>query len=290
MNSSLSHSNIAKARRLVSNQVKLPVLPSIATMVMRELTRPETSAEQVADIIRQDAAIAAGVLKVANSIVYKRRVATSTLEAAIVRLGYQLVRDLVISLSTRSMFRTTDQADQQLWDHAIATALAAKVVAAETRRTDPNEAFVAGLLHDVGKIVLKNDNHDRFMGAAKRITTENMPSSAAERSAFSFHHGTVGGILLMEWNLPQEMANAIYWHHDLENPENIPAHSQNLTWVTSLANAIVNSLGINLGMKSIEPGAESQIACEALGVSERAMTKMTKKVESAYRAEHRDFA
>ncbi len=290
MNSSVSHSNIAKARRLVSNQLKLPVLPSIATMVMRELTRPETSAEQVADIIRQDAAIAAGVLKVANSIVYKRRVATSTLEAAIVRLGYQLVRDLVISLSTRSMFRTTDEADQQLWDHAIATALAAKVVAAETRRANPDEAFVAGLLHDVGKIVLKNENRDRFMGAAKRITKEKMPSSTAERSAFSFHHGTVGGILLMEWNLPQEMANAIYWHHDLESPQNIPVRSQNLTWVTSLANAVVNSLGINLGMKSIEPGAESQIACDALGVSERAMKKITTKVESAYRAEHRDFA
>ena len=289
MNSAISHNHIAKARRLVSNQVKLPVLPSIATMVMRELTRPETSAEQVADIIRQDAAIAAGVLKVANSIVYKRRVATSTLEAAIVRLGYQLVRDLVISLSTRSMFRTTDSADQQLWDHAIATALAAKVVAVETRRTNPDEAFVAGLLHDVGKIVLKNENRDRFLGAAKRVAKENMPSSTAERYAFSFHHGTVGGILMMEWNLPQEMANAIYWHHDLENPENIPFRSQNLTWVTSLANSVVNTLGINLGMKSIKPGSSSQIACNALGVSERALTKMTKKIESAYRAEHRDF-
>ena len=116
-----------------------------------------------------------------------------------------------------------------------------------------------------------------------------MPSSTAERYAFSFHHGTVGGILMMEWNLPQEMANAIYWHHDLENPENIPFRSQNLTWVTSLANSVVNTLGINLGMKSIKPGSSSQIACNALGVSERALTKMTKKIESAYRAEHRDF-
>ena len=285
MYSPLSQTSMDGVSRMIANRIDLPVLPSIASIVMTELTGPKSSADRVAQILRNDSAIASRILRIANSTIYKRHLPTTTLEAAIVRLGRNLVRDLTISLSTKYLFKSTDASDQHLWNHSVASAIGGKIVAETTRHGDPNEAFVTGLLHDIGKVVLKNDNPDRFNGTVQRASKEDMLSFHAEERAFSFHHAAVGGTLLKQWKFPQKLIEAVYWHHDIDAFDQIPTGSRKLACITAYSDYLANSIGINIGMKeltAIPPGIAAQ---QYLGISERKNRKLQKKIETIYQQE-----
>lgn len=244
--------SLASIRINIKAQMDLPVVPAIASLVMRELTNPMSNAADLAKIINHDQALMGRILRIANSPVYKRRIATTTIDAAIVRLGRGLVKDLVISLSTKSLFRKFDRFEEDLWSHSIAAAIAAQHVANLSKKIDPSEAFVGGLLHDVGKIVLNNSASSRFKRAASAAIRNNQPYFVAEYEEFKFHHGSVGAVLLEVWGLSRALADTAQYHHHLEQWDQIPEDSLTLVSVVTLADQLTNHIGINLGSRQVE--------------------------------------
>jgi len=141
---------------LESGHLQLPTLPEVALRVREVVDNEDANAGQIAEIIGQDAALSARLLQVANSPLYRGRQEIDRLSMVIARLGNKLVRNLVTSQVMKQMFQaTTDLVDQRLrtvWEHSVQVAAIARALAGQAPAVDPDQAMLAGLLHDIGTL------------------------------------------------------------------------------------------------------------------------------------------
>ena len=284
MTTPIEQKSLVEVKRLVKDRVDLPVMPRVAHVVMAEVTSEKSNAARLAQLISSDEALAGRIMRVSNSAFYRGPLPTTTLQQAIVRLGRNLVRDLVISLSSQSLFRTMGELEERLWSHSIAGGIAARVVAENGRGVDRDEAFIGGLLHDVGKTVLNSAFPERFAETVKRSVKEGLASHEAEQMAFGCHHAAVGGVLLMEWELPQVLANSVLWHHNLSDWDKVPSAGRALAVNLAAADELVNSLGINVTAQEVELPDDCLLK-EKLRFSDQVIDEMKERVDKLYEEE-----
>ena len=253
------------AADLAAKSLDLPVVPVVAQKVMDEMTRVSCSAASLSAIIRGDQALMGRILRIANSAFYRRPIPAKTLEQAVVRLGLGLVRDLAISLSTQSLFKKFGPLETQMWEHSIAVGTAAQLIARDTGNLDSGEAFVAGMLHDTGKVLLNNHAPEAYANAVARAQDEGRSLYAIEREEFGFDHTVVGGLMLKKWELPEEIVNAAVWHHSADELDMVPAHSRPIVAAVALGNDLAHSVGLTVGGIKTKLDAESNAAAITLG-------------------------
>jgi HD-like signal output (HDOD) protein len=195
------------------NGISLPPLPELVTRLTQILEdEARASSKQIAQLVRNEPAVAATVLRMANSVVFGGLHPISDLSQAIARLGFKQVTSVVTAISHRGHFKSEDPVKktllQTLWSHAVATALAAKRLAGPTGG-DPEEAFVAGLLHDAGKLlVLKGVDHLENQKEPVQVT----PVVLDE--LMDVLHAELGHKTLVAWRLPEPICNVALHHHD----------------------------------------------------------------------------
>lgn len=280
---------LPRIKALVENRVDLPVMPRIAATVMREVASQLSNADRLARLISSDEALAARIMRVSNSTFYRRKLPTTTLQRAVVQLGRTMVRDLVVSLSSQSMYRKADALSERLWEHAVATGLACGFLAEETRRVEKDEAFIVGLLHDVGKTVLMANDEALYREVVARMAKDGTDSWVAEEELFGCHHAAVGGVMLMQWELPMQQVNAILWHHHLDDLSQVPDTGRDLACVVHVADMITNHLGINAtGIE--KPLIAESPAAESLGLSEQQLTLLAERTRERYEEEKDIFS
>jgi HD-like signal output (HDOD) protein len=194
-------------------KISIPPLPKLVTRLMQLLNDESgASSKQVAELIRNDPAVAASVLKTANSAAFGGLNPISDLSQAIARLGFRQVSSVVTALSHGAHF-SSDEPDKRvmletLWGHAVATALVARSVAQLTG-ADSEESFVAGLLHDTGKLlVLKGVDYLQSMTTPVRIT------STVLDELMQVLHTELGHRTLVSWHLPDAISEVALHHHD----------------------------------------------------------------------------
>lgn len=204
------------ARERVARIQGLPPLPAVAYRLGELLGRPETTAREVAELLASDPAIASRVLEVANSAFYGYRNRIATLSHAVMVLGFNSVRNIVL---TAGLLRSLEEGgtwapgeQQRLWRHAVATGALARTIAAE--RSEPTEQhMLAGLLHDVGQIVI----HGWYPSDAGRIAAlveEGATRREAELAALGTTHEELGAELLERWQLPPLFVEVARTHHE----------------------------------------------------------------------------
>jgi putative nucleotidyltransferase with HDIG domain len=184
--------------------LELPLLPSAAAQVMSLARDEDADARKLADVVRRDQALTAHLLRLANSPAYKPRTAIVSLQQALARLGLVQVRTIAFAISCKGRVfavREMEAVARELFRHALATALFAQEVA-RTRRSNVEEAFLAGLLHDVGRTIALQALSDR------KIDRDAWPSLV------SMIHAPLGARLVRHWKLPEAVAIAIAEHHD----------------------------------------------------------------------------
>ncbi|GEM_PF-640848 len=200
---------------------------------------PKSSARQVAQLISTDQALTAKILKVANSAFYGFPREISTVQLAIVVLGFEQVKNLSLSVAVLRRFssgkehRLFDR--QRFWDHAIACGVAGRMLARKVHPRMEGEAFVAGVLHDIGKLILIEYFFDEFSEALELAEAEELTIVEAEEQVLGVTHSDIGGWLAEKWNLPPSLVSAIAFHHrpaELEEPDE-------LVHFVHLANALV---------------------------------------------------
>lgn len=217
-------------------EVDLPPLPELATRIVEMLDESsDAGAGEVAELLRNDPAVAATLLKIANSAAYGGLRQITALHQAVARLGLHQVASIVTALLHRGHYESRDPARRTvfraLWDHAVASAMAARMLAG-VRGGDPEESFMAGLLHDVGKlVVLEALDH---LTRARGVTLT--PDTADE--LVQVLHAELGHRTLTAWKLPEPVCRAALRHHD----EDVPADDALLVRVQA-ADAIARKLG-----------------------------------------------
>lgn len=205
-----------------SGRLPLPSLPGVAQRVIEILNQPSCTTQRVADVIATDPAIAAKLLRAANSAVYRGHTPCDSVNGAVVRLGTNAVQHLVTSISLLSVFASKDpEASRRMarvWSHSVRVAATARVLVQRLRRdgraeADPDQALLGGLLHDVGAVPLidLSARDKEALGPPATVDAE------IERLK-----GPVGALLLERWNFPAALVgvarDAEVWRRPRENP------------------------------------------------------------------------
>lgn len=213
---------------IVKRTPDLPSLPAAAMKVMREAESSTSNAASIAQILAQDQSLSARVLRLANSAYYGLTRKVTNLQESVVVLGMRCVRNLCMVAATYPwMSRKLDGyclGPRELWTHSFGTALGAQLFAKLSKKCGEDQAFTAGLLHDIGKVALSVWLENRTSLVAQYAEQAGVGFDVAERKILGFDHCQVGEHLGKNWNLPDEIVDAIRWHHDpngMENPSPI---------------------------------------------------------------------
>ncbi|SHI05721.1 HDOD domain-containing protein [Desulfofustis glycolicus] len=194
----------------------LPPLPLTVSQVMQITADPLSSANDLMKAILPDQAMCLTILKIANSALYGRPKKVASLESAIVVLGFDEIRNIVLGKAAvttfRNIFKTRRAELEKFWDHAFTCGLAARIVA-EHLGLQSGQFFIAGLLHDFGKLAMLLTFENRY--DANRWFTEITTTTqlARERELFSTTHAEVGSKLLHHWQFPDTLISALRYHH-----------------------------------------------------------------------------
>jgi len=234
----------------------LPVLPgAFGEMIGLDPTADDFG-ERVEKIAMREPALAARLLSVANAALLGSQAAIKTLDAAIVRMGSRRVAALVTSFAAMKLFTPTSEAQRDLWRHALSCAVAAAEIAGRADAgVEPQQAYVAGLLHDIGRFVLGDDVPVDEGAAFVPDWSRDPGPCAIEKEAVGVDHAEIGLAAAREWRLPRELWGALRVHHhhaDLEGV--VPAHVARLVRVVQQADALSEFLlGPGRGAATLAP-------------------------------------
>jgi HD-like signal output (HDOD) protein len=207
----------ADLKRLIARVEDLPTLPRTVLRITEMVNDPRASARDLSRIITEDQVLTARLLKLVNSSFYgfPQRVATVT--GAIVLIGFDAIRNLLLTTSVFDLFpsRTAKgrRLQEALWDHSLGCAIGAKAIGEVLRHEKLEELFVAGLLHDIGKIVEMVRLPDEFEKISLRAREGRMMIAAAETEILGCTHAETGRLLLDRWRLPVRLMTPIACHH-----------------------------------------------------------------------------
>jgi putative nucleotidyltransferase with HDIG domain len=223
----------------------IPTLPTIVFELNKLLRDPDTSIKTVCETIEKDQAITLKILKLVNSAFYGFKSKISDLRNAVALLGYNAVRNAIVSLSVINSFpkqvALMDFDVTLFWKHSLAVAVTSKNIAQLSKKEAPDNCFVGGLLHDTGKVILAQYFPELFEAVWSTLQDEQISFYEAERKTLPIDHTRVGAHLAGKWQLPEGLVDAIRWHHEFQ-PE---LKSANFVRNIYLANFIVNAYDLD---------------------------------------------
>lgn len=231
-----------KSKSALAQVYNLPSIPLVMMEVTRLLNNPNTSAIELAKVISRDQALVTKILTVANSPLYGLPRRVSTIDFAIIILGFDHIKNIVIALSMMEAFK--NKGDKNLnqkdyWTHSILTASAAKRIADDLGFHFTGEAFTAGLLHDLGIPVIHKYFNAEFVKIQELVKTANMSFREAQQETIGLEHQQIGNLLAQRWNLPLSLSDAILNHHTPSTAE----QNQPLAAIVHLADYMTVKFG-----------------------------------------------
>ncbi len=262
----------------------LPTLPAIIMELERMLHSDTVSAEEVGIVIEEDPAIAANVLRVANSAMFYSSVSGTivSIRDAIVRLGFREVHQVVSAAAfIRAFGKLARRVDpQHFWRHSLATAVAGRVMARSATQSASlfeEDAYIAGLLHDVGLLLLDQcfaEAYDQVEAAAE---SGNVSWADTEREVLGLDHGQVGGLLLENWNLPETIVHAVTWHNQ---PDRATPDAQTTAEAVRVAELVAELLDLaEIPEEKMQNLANQEIWAK-LGISEAGVATVLEDTRS----------
>jgi HD-like signal output (HDOD) protein len=268
------------AEEFVLSAKELPVMPPVATEVIRKAEDPDTDLKVLAAVIARDASLAVRVLKIANSSFYSMPRKVETLQQAIVLLGYSTLRSVVVAASMKDVFARFGLAERLLWEHAVAAGVAGAVIARSVSGFSRDEAFLSGLVHDVGKLVMYSQADAQYQRVVEEVYANERPAIEAEREVFGFDHAEVGFHLLRRWKLADRMSSAVGAHHDLSLAQ--AEGSKPLAALLQVADLICHREGAGRRKPAPEIDPSACPGAELLGIGAADVEELL----AAFRQEH----
>ena len=251
--------------RVVAESARsLEALPASLVRLAGLVADPDVDMRLIVEVVTYDEALTANLLRRANSAVSAARNPIRTVHDAVVRLGMGTVLALAMSASMSSRMRKAlpqyGLAEGELWEHSVATSLAVDVLRGRSGTTLPPEASTAGLLHDLGKLVLC-----RFLGPSilamvrDASTTEGLSWTAAEQRILGIHHGQLAGVIAEQWRMPPSIVAGVSLHH---TPSKAPGDP--VVWAVAAADVMAHA-SVGTAPTPLDL-AVRRGACEVLGV------------------------
>lgn len=233
--------------RLIENSDALPDLPKLITELTELESQPDTSTADMARLISSDDELSARVLRLVNSPFYGFSRTITNISNALVLLGINIIKSLILS---SSIFELMQKTAPGLWRHSLATAVTANIIASSLELDDVEEITTAALLHDVGKVVVIVYLMDDYENILSRKVQKDISSSDVERALLLTDHAEIGAWLAQKWLLPIKLQQAIGCHHDVASA----GEYRMATAVVHYANILATARGMGFsGDKQVTP-------------------------------------
>lgn len=264
----------------------LPSLPLVATRLLEVIEDPDVHVKEIVNLVQADPALTAKVLKVVNSAFYGFQRKISTLTQAIPLIGFNALKQLCLGLSVLESMKSVN-ADgagldiDQFWEHCFACGCAARLLAPHCGLGEPEEGFVGGLIHDLGKLLQAQFAPAKFAEIIAAARRTGQPLHTVESRHLGSTHAMLGGALALHWKLPAQLVAAARFHHGGLPADNAEFDSvRPLVLTVTMANYYAKAL--NLGDSGC-PGRSSRVAvCKRLGItSDKAQTQLAAHVRDA---------
>ena len=269
-------------KRVIATLGELPISQAgVVSTVMRMTADINTEIHKLSHVLSTDQALTARVLRMSNSPFYGRMRGVGSLNEAIMILGFYTIRSLVVATSTYAMFKRDNNGglERDLWNHSLAVALGSRIVARRVGSPKIEEAFLAGLMHDIAKLVLLQRFPEDYKPVLAAAARRGAPHLEIEREQLGFTHAELGAIILEQWNLPKFLVDVTRYHHDPDACAGEPETENGVTktiHVVCFANELAKSLGYGFresayedlarlsstGFLALSPDAIGQIAEE----------------------------
>lgn len=282
-NSVTGQENIRKYFREVTEKYKLPPLPVVANKVLSMIEDPDLSIREICRVLSDDPALAARVLAISRSVYYAQRTPPKSLQGAIQVVGLHALRYILIAAATQGLFTANNKISAKLWSHSLAVALGCRLLAERGGYRDSEQAFLAGLLHDIGEMILLHGDQQGFERLLAEVEQSKKPLVEMEKETYAFDHAFIGLTLLDSWGIDAEIGKAVLKHHGSDADET----AGDLGEILGLADYL--SFRADLGFFS-EPPAPSASVIKALGCEgDEAFAATVQKVREAFDIENALF-
>ncbi|MGB9710033.1 MAG: HDOD domain-containing protein [Thermodesulfovibrio sp.] len=255
--------------RIILKTVDIPSLPPIAMKVMGLIYDDHASLKALEEIISRDQGFATRLLRIANSPYYGRDRKIENISQAILLIGFETLKSLVIATSLRDLYRNFGVFEQRLWEHSLGVALCSSLLAMATQMVTSDEALVCGLIHDVGKTVINNAMPEVYFQIYEKMYKENRPVIEIEDETLGFNHTLIGNLIAKKWKLPEKLEMVITYHHTNPYPDYEDQAFADICNIVRVADQICLNLGIGLKEPFI-----TQIDFEYLGLTEDAINEL----------------
>ncbi len=196
---------------VLNNFKDLPAMPNVIMRALTVIKNPESGAKELGNIISYDQALSTKVLTLVNSSYYGFAQQISSIPRAISLIGMLKAKNIIMTVAMRPML--TSMGGKVLWEHAIKTAVGCELIAKRIKTVDPDDAFMAGFLHDIGKIILRSFDQKLYDRAESLGKEKGADIIEVERSFFKVDHCIIGSQLAQRWQLPILINNVIKYHH-----------------------------------------------------------------------------
>ncbi|MFZ5996879.1 MAG: HDOD domain-containing protein [Nitrospirota bacterium] len=231
----------AKPADLVKGDVQVSSLPMVALRLNEVVNNPYSSVMDIGKIIGEDQGLTARLLRLANSPFYAFPSKIETITKAVTVIGTQQILDLVLATSVMNMFKGIPKdliTMEAFWYHSIASGVIARILAIYRREANVERFFVAGILHDVGRLVIYTKLPDAAREALVRCKERKEILYKAEREVIGFDHADVGEHLLKEWKLPLSLIEMVATHHAPSRAKHFPAEAAAVHVADIIAHAL----------------------------------------------------
>ena len=261
-----------EAIKVASAIKSFPGMPGTAVKLLALIDNPAMRVSQIEQILRQDPGLTANVLRLANSAYFGIPSKVGSIRQAVILLGLKRLIQMVIAACVSAIMDKPvpgyDLPPGELWRHSIAVSVTAEGLVKELNADAAEEIFTAALLHDVGKLILGQFVQNEYQQIETAVS-QGISFEMAERIVLGANHADIGARILTNWSLPQEIVNAVQFHHA---PEEAPQTNTMLD-IVHVANFMSMMIGIGIGRDGLhhQPSAE---VTERLGLEPKHMEKV----------------
>jgi len=251
---------------------RLPSLPHVLVEIVNACQNDEATLQELADIVSRDVSISSRVISLANSSLFSRSASVHTLEHALIVLGSQKLKTIVITAAIHQFFSSFKHQDSEFltafWKNSLTCALLSKSLALLTNYSKPDEAYLCGLLHDIGSLVFATNHHEEYrkllaskLDAQKRLTEE--------QDLFEVDHAELGALILEEWRLSSFASDAIRYHHAELSDISGAHHLTKLVYMAS-----------QLSTKQKKPASQEDLGSRLFELAPDLVKEMVRKIEN----------
>jgi putative nucleotidyltransferase with HDIG domain len=244
---------------ILKTSSQLPPFPAVIHRALALLNDPKTSVQEVVETIQYDQSITANVLRVCNSPYYGLRQPVSSLQEAVMLIGFDPLLEIILGGAAGSILGDSvagyDLESGELWKHSVSSALLSLIICHRLKKDRSPMLFTAALIHDIGKVMLNSFVKEQFQTIKELVKTKKVSFLTAEKEVLGIDHAELSALIAEKWNFPREIIQAIRYHHT----PLLATSEQDVVYLIYLSNLVAMLTGIGGGADGLSYSSFNEV-------------------------------